>query len=110
MKAIVITKHGPPDGLQLQEVEKPTPRDDEVLIRIHATTVTSTDCNARNFTFVTKVFMLPARLFFGIFRPRIKILGVDLAGEIEAVGKNVKRFKEGDEVFGTIGTSFGEED
>ncbi len=107
MKAILHTKFGPADELQLKEVAKPVPKDNEVLIKIHATTVTSTDCNARNFTFVPKVFMLPARLFFGIFRPRIKILGVDLAGEIEAVGKNVKRFKEGDKVFGTIGTSFG---
>jgi len=108
MKAILHTKFGPPDELQLKEVEKPAPRDNEVLIKIHATTVTSTDCNARNFTFVTKVFQLPARLFFfGIFRPRINILGIDLAGEIEAVGKDVKRFKEGDQVFGTPGIAFG---
>ena len=107
MKAILHTKYGPADELQLKEVARPVPKDKEVLIKIHATTVTSTDCNARNFTFVTKVFMLPARLFFGIFRPRIKILGVDLAGEIEAVGKKVKRFKEGDKVFGTTGVSFG---
>ena len=108
MKAILHTKFGPPDELQLKEVEKPVPRDSEILIKIHATTVTSTDCNARNFTFVTKVFQLPARLFFfGIFRPRINILGIDLAGEIEAVGKDVKRFKEGDQVFGTPGIAFG---
>ena len=108
MKAILHTKFGPPDELQLKEVEKPVPRDSEILIKIHATTVTSTDCNARNFTFVTKVFRLPARLFFfGIFRPRINILGIDLAGEIEAVGKDVKRFKEGDQVFGTPGIAFG---
>jgi len=108
MKAIVHTKFGPPDELQLKEIEKPAPRDNEVLIKIHATTVTSTDCNARNFTFVTKVFQIPARLFFfGVFRPRIKILGIDLAGEIEAVGKDVKRFKEGDQIFGTPGIAFG---
>ena len=108
MKAILHTKFGPPDELQLKEIEKPVPRDNELLIKIHATTVTSTDCNARNFTFVTKVFQLPARLFFfGIFRPRINILGFDLAGEIEAVGKDVKRFKEGDQVFGTPGIAFG---
>jgi NADPH:quinone reductase-like Zn-dependent oxidoreductase len=108
MKAILHTKFGPPDELQLKEVEKPVPRDNELLIKIHATTVTSTDCNARNFTFVPKVFQLPARLFFfGIFRPRINILGFDLAGEIEAVGKDVKRFKEGDQVFGTPGIAFG---
>jgi NADPH:quinone reductase-like Zn-dependent oxidoreductase len=108
MKAILHTKFGPPDELQSKEVDKPAPRDNEVLIKIHATTVTSTDCNARNFTFVPKVFQLPARLFFfGIFRPRINILGFDLAGEIEAVGKDVKRFKEGDQVFGTPGIAFG---
>jgi NADPH:quinone reductase-like Zn-dependent oxidoreductase len=108
MKAIVHTAYGPPDELQLQEVEKPVPQDNEVLIKIHATTVTSTDCNARNFTFVPWLFQLPARLFvFGLFRPRINILGIDLAGEIEAVGKDVKRFRKGDQVFGTPGIAFG---
>jgi len=78
------------------------------LIKVRATTVTSTDCNVRNFTFVPGVFQLPARLFmFGVFKPRINILGIDLAGEIESVGKNVKRFKEGDQVFGTPGITFG---
>ena len=108
MKAILHTKFGPPDELRLQEVEKPTPQENEVLIKIRATSVTSTDCNARNFTFVTNVFLLPARLFFfGIFKPRIKILGIDLAGEIEAVGKEVTRFEKGDPVFGTTGGAFG---
>ena len=101
MKAILHTRFGPPDELQIEEVEKPIPKENEVLIKIHATTVTTTDCNARNFTFVTKVFHLPARLFFGVFKPRVKILGIDLAGEVEAVGKDVKRFKEGDHVFGS---------
>ncbi len=103
MKAILHTKYGPPDELQLKEVEKPVPRDNEVLIKIHATTVTTSDCNVRNFTFVPKLFQLPARLMFGVFKPRISILGVDLAGEIEAAGKDVKRFKAGDPVFGTPG-------
>ncbi len=107
MKAILHTKYGPPDELQLKEVEKPVPKDNEVLIKIHATTVTSTDCNARNFTFVPKVFQIPARLMFGVFKPRINILGIDLAGEIEAVGKDVKLFKKGDQVFGSPGTAFG---
>jgi NADPH:quinone reductase-like Zn-dependent oxidoreductase len=108
MKAIVHTKFGPADELQLKEVEKPTPRDNDVLIKVHASTVTSTDCNARNFTFVTKVFLLPARLFyFGVFKPRIKILGTDLSGKIETVGKGVTRFKKGDPVFGTLGIAFG---
>ena len=108
MKAILHTKFGPPDELQLKDVEKPAPKDNEVLIKVRATTVTSTDCNVRNFTFVPGVFQLPARLFmFGVFKPRINILGIDLAGEIEAVGKDVKRFKEGDQVFGTPGIAFG---
>ena len=108
MKAILHTRFGPPDELRLKEIDKPVPRDNEILIKIHATTVTSTDCNVRNFTFVPGVFQLPARLFmFGVFKPRINILGIDLAGEIETVGKDVKRFKEGDKVFGTPGMTFG---
>jgi len=107
MKAIVHTKYGPPDELQLLEVEKPVPGDNEVLIKIHATTVTTTDCNARNFTFVPQSFMFFARIMFGFKKPRIKILGIDLAGEIEAIGKDVKLFKAGDQVFGSPGTKFG---
>ncbi len=108
MKAILHTEYGPPDELQLKEVETPVSKENEVLIKIHATTVTTTDCNARNFTFVPKLFLLPARLFtFGVFKPRINILGIDLAGEIEAIGKDVKRFKKGDQVFGSPGTAFG---
>ena len=104
MKAIIHTKYGSPDELQLKEVEKPVPGDIEVLIKIHATTVTTSDCNVRNFTFVPKSFMLFARLMFGLKKPKINILGIDLAGEIEAVGKDVKLFKEGDHVFGSPGT------
>jgi NADPH:quinone reductase-like Zn-dependent oxidoreductase len=107
MKAIVHTKYGPPDELQLMEVEKPFPGDNEVLIKIHATTVTTTDCNARNFTFVPKSFMFFARVMFGFKKPKINILGIDLAGEIEAIGKDVKLFKVGDQVFGSPGTKFG---
>ena len=107
MKAILHTKYGSPDELQIKEVEKPVPRNNEVLIRIYATTVTTTDCNARNFTFVPKSFRFPARMYFGFRKPKIKILGVDLAGEIEAVGKDVKLFKEGDQVFGSPGVRFG---
>jgi NADPH:quinone reductase-like Zn-dependent oxidoreductase len=107
MKAIVHTKFGLPDELQLKEVEKPVPKDNEVLIKIHATTVTTSDCNARNFTFVPKSFMFFARIMFGFKKPKINILGIDLAGEIEAVGKDVKLFKEGDQVFGSPGTKFG---
>ena len=101
MKAIIHTQYGPPDELQLKEVEKPAPKDDEVLIRIHATTVTSSDCNIRNLTFAPKWSRLPMRLFvFGVFKPRMSRLGIDLAGEIEAVGKDVERFKKGNQVFG----------
>jgi NADPH:quinone reductase-like Zn-dependent oxidoreductase len=107
MKAIVHTKYGPPEELQLKEVEKPVPKNNEVLIKIHATTVTTTDCNARNFTFVPESFMLFARIMFGFKKPKINILGIDLAGEIEAVGKDVRLFKEGDHVFGSPGTKFG---
>jgi NADPH:quinone reductase-like Zn-dependent oxidoreductase len=107
MKAIVHTKYGPPEELQLKEVEKPLPRDNEVLVKIHATTVTTTDCNARNFTFVPKSFLLFARLMLGFKKPKINVLGIDLAGEIEAIGKNVKLYKKGDHVFGSPGTKFG---
>jgi len=107
MKAIVHTKYGSPDELQLKEVRKPVPKDNEVLIKIHATSVTTTDCNARNFTFVPKSFMFFARIMFGFRKPRINILGIDLAGEIEAVGKNVNLFKVGDQVFGTSEAKFG---
>ena len=72
MKAVLHTKYGPPDELTCGEVEKPFPKDNEVLIKVYATTVTSTDCNARNFTFVTPVFMLPARIMFGFKKPKIK--------------------------------------
>ncbi len=107
MKAIVWTKYGPPDVLELREVVKPTPKDDEVLIRIHATTVTAGDCELRNLKFPIYL-SLPMRLWRGVLKPRENsILGTELAGEIEAVGKDVKRFKEGDQVFGSAGMAFG---
>ena len=107
MKAIVHTKYGPPDELQLKEIEKPVPGDNEVLIKIHASTVTTSDCNVRNFTFVPKSFMFLSRILFGFNNPKITILGIDLAGEIEAVGKDVTLFKVGDHVFGSPGTKMG---
>jgi NADPH:quinone reductase-like Zn-dependent oxidoreductase len=107
MKAILHTKYGPPDELQFKEVEKPVPKEDEVLIKIHATTVTTTDCNIRNSTFVPTLFLLPSRMQLGFNKPKINILGVELAGDIEAAGVDVKRFKKGDQVFGTPGPPLG---
>jgi len=100
MKAIVLTKFGPPEVLQLQEVAKPAPKDDEVLIRIFATTVTAGDCQLRSLR-LPLVFRLPILIGVGLLRrirPRPFILGQEIAGEIEAVGKNVQRFSKGDQV------------
>lgn len=98
MKAIVWSEYGPPDLLRLQDVAIPAPREDEVLIKVHAATVTAGDCETRSFSF--PIFYWPIlRLYLGIRRPRIKILGQELAGEIEAVGRHVTRFKPGDPVF-----------
>jgi NADPH:quinone reductase-like Zn-dependent oxidoreductase len=97
MKAMVCTKYGTPDVLQLKEVEKPVPKDNEVLIKIHATTVTT----AGIAWIEGKPYL--ARLFSGLTKPKNPILGVELAGEIESLGKDVKKFKEGDQVFGYCG-------
>jgi NADPH:quinone reductase-like Zn-dependent oxidoreductase len=107
MKAIVWTKYGSPDVLQLKEVEKPIPKDNEVLIRIYATTVTAGDCEARALK-VPIWLSIFIRIYVGLLRPtRIKILGQELAGEVEAVGKDVKLFKKGDQVFGATGFGLG---
>lgn len=107
MKAIVHTKYGPPDELQLKQVEKPIPKDNEVLIRIHATTVTSSDCNIRNLTFAPRWLLLPMRIQLGFTSPKFNILGLELAGEVEATGGGVKRFVKGDRVFGSSEPALG---
>lgn len=101
MKAILHTQFGPPDELELVEVEKPIPKDNELLIKVRATTVTTTDCNLRNLTFAPKWARIPFRLSQGVFKPRRQRLGVEMAGEVEAVGKDVQRFDVGDQIFGT---------
>jgi NADPH:quinone reductase-like Zn-dependent oxidoreductase len=106
MKAIVFTKYGAPDVLQLKEVAKPTPKDNEVLIRIYATTVTAGDCELRSFK-IPFFIWLPLRLYMGLRKPRKHILGQELAGEIEAAGKDVTLFRKGDQVFAATGFSFG---
>jgi len=98
MKAIVIKKYGPPEGLQLKEVEKPTPKDNEVLIRIYATTVTAGDVMLRSLSFPLRIVF---RLAFRVGKN--KLLGHELAGEIESVGKDVTLFKKGDQVFASTG-------
>lgn len=107
MKAIIWTKYGPPEVLQLGEIEKPTPKDDELLIRIHATTVTAGDCEMRRLDFPL-ILGFAMRLWIGLINPRgTMIPGTELAGEIEAVGRAVRSFKVGDQVFGAAGMKLG---
>jgi NADPH:quinone reductase-like Zn-dependent oxidoreductase len=114
MKAIVCTKYGPPEVLQLKEVDKPAPKENEVLIRVRATSVNFGDTMARNFKAITPrqfnmifLFWLMTKISFGLNKPKITVLGNEFAGEIEAVGRDVKRFKPGDQIFGYSGQSFG---
>ncbi|MFC1875003.1 NAD(P)-dependent alcohol dehydrogenase [Chloroflexota bacterium] len=106
MKAVVCTKYGPPDVLQLKEVAKPVPKDNGMRIKIFATTVTSGDSRMRSFT-VPLSFWLLARIALGLRKPKKAILGAELAGEIESVGKDVKLFKKGDQVFAYPGHNGG---
>jgi NADPH:quinone reductase-like Zn-dependent oxidoreductase len=106
MKAMVCTKYGSPDVIEIHEVEKPTPKDNEVLIKIITTTISSGDARMRGADFPL-LFWLPMRLMIGFSGPRKKIQGFSLAGEIEAVGKDVTKFKKGDQVLGITGFDFG---
>ncbi|MDR4924904.1 NAD(P)-dependent alcohol dehydrogenase [Peribacillus simplex] len=106
MKAMVCTKYGSPDVLELKEVAKPTPKDNEVLVKVHAATVASGDIRVRSFN-SPFLLWLPMRIFLGLRKPRKSILGVELAGEIEETGRNVKKFKKGDQIFAMTGMNFG---
>lgn len=106
MKAIICTKYGPPEVLQIKEVEKPTPKDNEVLIKINATAVTASDIFIRGCQ-VSIQYWIPMRLMIGLTKPRNPIIGLVLAGEIEYAGKDIKRFKPGDQVFGITGFGLG---
>ena len=106
MQAICFNKYGSPDVLELRTLEKPSPREDEVLIRIHAATVTPGDCELRSFQFPIWVW-IPLRLYMGIFRPRRPIIGMEFSGVVDSVGGSVTRFKAGDAVFAGTGPRFG---
>jgi len=106
MKAIVCTKYGSSEVLQLKEVEKPQPKDNEILIKIHATTVESGDCKLRSFQ-CSPLLWLPMRIALGITKPRKDILGMTLTGVVEAIGKKVVRFKVGDQILASTGMHFG---
>jgi NADPH:quinone reductase-like Zn-dependent oxidoreductase len=106
MKAVICTKYGPPEVLQIKEVEKPTPKDNEVLIKINATAVTASDIFIRGCQ-VSIQYWIPMRLMIGLTKPRNPIIGLVLAGEIESAGKDIKKFKPGDQVFGITGFGLG---
>jgi NADPH:quinone reductase-like Zn-dependent oxidoreductase len=106
MKAVLCTAYGGPDVLRLGEVKKPRPRAGEVLVRVHATTASRADCEIRRFEFPAWIW-LPIRLAFGVVRPRVRILGQEFAGEVEALGEGATSFAPGDRVYGTTGIGLG---
>mgnify|MGYP005993329889 CR=1 FL=1 len=106
MKAIVYSRYGPPDVLGVKQVKKPIPKDNEILVKVKATTVTVADIRSRSFT-VPPALWLPARITLGLRQPKKEILGMELAGVVELIGKNVKKFKKGDQVFAATLTDFG---
>lgn len=106
MKAIICTKYGPPEVLKIKEVEKPIPKYNEVCIKIYATAVTASDIFIRGSQLPIQ-FWLPMRLYIGLMKPRKSIIGLVLSGEIESVGKDIKRFKTGDQVYGVTGFGLG---
>jgi NADPH:quinone reductase-like Zn-dependent oxidoreductase len=107
MKAVLYEKYGTPDVLQLKEIRKPAPKDDELLIKVHAAEATKADCELRSFKFAVKWFWLPLRVAMGILKPKMPVLGGYFAGEVESIGKDVSKFKIGDQIFGTTKLRFG---
>jgi NADPH:quinone reductase-like Zn-dependent oxidoreductase len=107
MKAVLYEKYGTPDVLQLREIRKPAPKDDELLIKVHAAEATKADCELRSFKFAVKWFWLPLRVAMGILKPKMPVLGGYFAGEVESIGKDVSKFKIGDQIFGTTKLRFG---
>lgn len=106
MKAIICKKYGGPEVLKLEEVAKPTPIDNEVCVKIHATAVTNSDIFIRG-SKLSFPIIIPFRLMIGVFKPRKSIIGLVFSGEIESIGKNIKRFKPGDNVYGLTGLNLG---
>jgi len=114
MKAIIYEKYGPPEVLQLEEVEKPVPGDGDILVKVHATTVNYGDLSARDFKNISSrsfnmpyIFWILSKFVFGLQKPRLRILGNEFSGVIESTGKDVKQFKAGDAVFGYLGQNMG---
>ena len=102
MKAVICTRYGPPEVLVVKDIPKPEPGENEILVKVHATTVTHGDTRMRSFR-VPVSFRIPARLAMGFRGPRQGVIGMELSGEVEAVGKHVKRFRQGDHVYATSG-------